>query len=120
MKGVSMSKTSAYFTILLAGLLTAAAGYILHIKIIQSLCAACLVYIQNPILPVTAAVCGFLFYGSKNYWLIITGCAIITAVILQYAIVGQGTTMLLFISRVLTFMIVVFLMNLLKLLVNRG
>ena len=114
-----MSKTSTYLTILMAGLLAVAAGYILHIKIIQSLCAACLVYIQNPILPVTAAVCGFLFCGNKNYWLIIAGCAIVTAVVLQYLIVGHGTTMFLILSRMLTFLIVVFLMNLLKLLINR-
>lgn len=87
-----MSKIKIYLLILAVAIIAVALGYMMHIKPIQSLCAASLTYMKNPVLPVTAAVCAFLFYGVKNYWLIIIGCAIVTAVVMQFVIVGHGTT----------------------------
>ena len=69
-----MSKIKIYLLILAVAIVAVALGYMMHIKPIQSLCAASLTYMKNPVLPVTAAVCAFLFYGVKNYWLIIIGC----------------------------------------------
>lgn len=68
-----MSKIKIYLLILAVAIVAVALGYMMHIKPIQSLCAASLTYMKNPVLPVTAAVCAFLFYGVKNYWLIIIG-----------------------------------------------
>ena len=112
-----MSKIKIYLLILAVAIIAVALGYMMHI---QSLCAASLTYMKNPVLPVTAAVCAFLFYGVKNYWLIIIGCAIVTAVVMQFVIVGHGTTIFLFTSRALAFLVVVYLMNLVKLIFNEA
>lgn len=115
-----MTKTQTYFIILAIAIITVGLGYFLHIKTIIGLCSACLTYMKNPILPVTAAACAFIFYGSKNYWLIMAGCAVITAMTMQFIIVGQGTTVFLLASRTLAFLTVVYLMNLVKLIINRN
>ena len=65
-----MSKIKIYLLILAVAIVAVALGYMMHIKPIQSLCAASLTYMKNPVLPVTAAVCAFLFYGVKNLSLI--------------------------------------------------
>ena len=100
-----MSKIKIYLLILAVAIVAVALGYMMHIKPIQSLCAASLT---------------FLFYGVKNYWLIIIGCAIVTAVVMQFVIVGHGTTIFLFTSRALAFLVVVYLMNLVKLIFNEA
>ena len=61
-----MSKIKIYLLILAVAIVAVALGYMMHIKPIQSLCAASLTYMKNPVLPVTAAVCAFLFYGVKT------------------------------------------------------
>lgn len=61
-----MSKIKIYLLILAVAIVAVALGYMMHIKPIQSLCAASLTYMKNPVLPVTAAVCAFLFLRSKK------------------------------------------------------
>ena len=70
-------------------------------------------------LSVSAAVCAFIFLGNKNYWLIMLGCAIAAAFIIQFVIVGHGAEALVIAARATTFLAIVFLMNFVKLLVNK-
>lgn len=46
-----MSKIKIYLLILAAAIVAVALGYMMHIKPIQSLCAASLTYMKNPVLP---------------------------------------------------------------------
>lgn len=115
-----MSKTKLYLLILAIAIITIAAGYILNIQIIKTVCASALVYAQKPALSVTAAVCAFLFVGNKNYWLIIAGCAIVTSLVIQYVVIGHGAAMFTVAVRACTFLAIVYLMNLVKLIFNEA
>ena len=77
-----MSKTKSYFTILAIAVIIIAAGYIMNIAAIKSFTSQYLTFAGQNILSVSAAVCAFIFLGSKNYWLIILGCAIAAAFII--------------------------------------
>ncbi len=113
-----MKKLKVYLLILAIALITVAAGYILNIGFIKSVCQSVLNNAGKSTLTVSAAVCTFLFYGSKNYWLILTGCAIAAALIIQYFIIGAGISVYVIAVKTLTFLIIAYLMNLVKLIVN--
>lgn len=114
-----MSKTKSYFTILAIVAIIIAAGYIMNIGAIKSFTAQCLAFAGQNVLSVSAAVCAFIFLGNKNYWLIMLGCALVAALIIQFVIVGHGAGALIIAARVVTFLAIVFLMNFVKLLVNK-
>lgn len=114
-----MSKTTTYIYILAAAVITVAAGFLMNISMIKSFFNLCLQFSQQNILSVTAAVCAFIFLGSKNYWFIILGCAIATAIIIQFVIIGHNAGNLVWAARITTFLSIVFLMNFVKLLVNK-
>lgn len=117
-KGTIMSKTKTYFYIIAAVLITIAIGYLLNIHFIKTACISIIAHIQGSALPAIAAICAFLFYGNRNYWLIITGCGIITAIVLPL-INSINTSLYAIIYSCLAFMTIVFLMNLVKLLINK-
>lgn len=114
-----MSKTKSYLFILAAALIAVAIGYALNIHFIKSVCSHTLSFAQNNAVSVTAAVCAFLFYGSKNYWLIIAGCAVAASLIIQFVIIGHGAGLFTILVRAFAFVVIVYLMNLVKLIVNR-
>lgn len=114
-----MSKTKTYFTILAAAVIVIAIGYIMQIGTIKSFTAQCLAFAGQNILSVSAAVCAFIFLGNKNYWLIIAACAVAAAIIIQFVIVGHGAGIITLAARAVTFMSIVFLMNFVKLLINK-
>ncbi len=114
-----MSKTKSYFTILAAAVIIIAAGYIMNISSVKSFTAQCLSYAGQNMLSVSAAVCAFIFLGNKNYWLIMFGCAVVAALIIQFVIVGHGAGIITLAARAVTFLAIVFLMNFIKLIINR-
>ena len=114
-----MSKTKTYLYILAVAVLVIAAGYVMNISQIKSFFNLCLQFSQQNILSVTAAVCAFIFLGNKNYWLLIAGCAIATALVIQFVIIGHNAAYLVWAARIVTFLSIVFLMNFVKLLVNK-
>ena len=113
-----MKKLKVYLLILAIALITIAAGYILNIGFIKSVCQSVMNNAGKSTLSVSAAVCTFLFYGTKNYWLILTGCAIAAALIIQLLIIGGGASVFVIAVKALTFLIIAYIMNLVKLIVN--
>ena len=114
-----MSKTKTYIMILVAALAIIAIGYIMKINSITSFVNMCLGFAGQNILSVSAAVCAFIFLGNKNYWLIIFACAIVAALLIQVVVVGQSAGIIVLAARTVTFLAIVFLMNLVKLLINK-
>lgn len=114
-----MSKTKTYFLILAAVIIIAAIGYIMNIGSIKSFVNLCAGFARENALSVSAAVCAFIFLGNKNYWLIITGCAVVAALSVQVFIVGQSAGIIVLAARTITFLTIVFLMNFVKLLINK-
>lgn len=113
-----MKKLKVYLLILAIALITIAAGYILNIGFIKSVCQSVLNNAGKSTLSVSAAVCTFLFYGTKNYWLILTGCAIAAALIIQLLIIGGSAGVFVIGVKALTFLVIAYVMNLVKLIVN--
>ena len=70
--------------------------------------------LQSPYILVSAAVCAFLFINVKNYWLIIAGCGVAAALIIQFAVIGHGAGLYTIAVRALAFVAVVYLLNLVK------
>lgn len=114
-----MSKIKTYLYITAIAAVIIAAAFIIPIAPVKSFCLACFGFAQQNILIGAAAVCAFVFLGNKNYWFIIAGCAIITALIIQFAIVGHNTDVITWAARITAFMGIVFLMNFVRVLVNR-
>lgn len=114
-----MSKTKSYFMILVVAVMVVAVGYIMNINAIKSFFNMCLSFAGQNVLSVSAAVCAFIFLGNKNYWLIMAGCAVAAALLIQVVIVGQSAGIIVLAARAVTFMAVVFLMNFVKLLINK-
>ncbi len=115
-----MSKMKIYLFILAAAIIAIALGYIMNIQIIKTVCESALAYARKPALSVTAAVCAFLFYGNKNYWLVIAGCAVATSLVIQFLVIGAGAALFTIILRACTFIFIVYLMNLVKLIFNEA
>ena len=114
-----MSKTKTYVSILIAAIVIIAIGFIMNINVIKSFVMMCFNFAGNNIQSVTAAVCAFIFLGNKNYWLIMLGCAIVTALVVQVVVMGQSAGLLVLAARTVTFLAIVFLMNFVKLLINK-
>lgn len=114
-----MSKTKTYFAILIAAVAIVAVGYIMNIGQIKSFVSLCLGYAGNNILATSAAVCAFIFLGNKNYWFVLLGCAVVVALFLQFVVNGHGAGITATLAQVTTFLSIAFLMNLVKLVVNK-
>lgn len=113
-----MSKTRYYFTILIIAVAVAAAGYILNIAAIKSFVSVCLNSASNNILSVSAAVCTFIFLGNKNYWSLLTVCAILASLAVQLLSSG-GVGLMTTLAQTICFLGIAFLMNLVRVIVNK-
>ncbi len=114
-----MNKTKTYFAILIIAVAIIAIAYVFNIGQIKSFVSMCLNYAGNNILTTTAAICTFIFIGNKNYWLILLGCALIISLIVQVVISGHGAGVINTLAQMTTFMSIAFLMNLIKLIINK-
>lgn len=114
-----MSKTKTYFGILIAVVSIIAVGYILNIGQITSFTNLCLKYAGNNVIAVSAAVCAFIFLGCKNYWFVLAGSAVVAALLLQFVVNGHGAGLTASLAQITAFLGIAFLMNLIKLVVNK-
>ena len=113
-----MSKKKTYFSILIAAVVIIALAYLLNIGQLKSFLNSCAHYASNNWLSTTAAVCAFVFLGNRNYWLLMLGCALATAIILQL-IKMSGLGLMATLAMIISFVAIVFVMNLIKLVINK-
>ena len=90
------------------------AAFVFHVPALRHLFHNLYGILQSPYILVSAAVCAFLFINTKNYWLIIAGCGIAAALIIQFAVIGHGAGLFTIAVRALAFVTVVYLLNLVK------
>lgn len=90
------------------------AAFVFHVPALRHLFHNLYGILQSPYILVSAAVCAFLFINTKNYWLIIAGCGIAAALIIQFAVIGHGAGLYTIAVRALAFVTVVYLLNLVK------
>ena len=108
-----MKKNTALY-ILAAIICLLLAAFVFHIPALKHLFHNLYGMLQSPYILVSAAVCAFLFINTKNYWLIITGCGVAAALIIQFAVMGHGAGLYTIAVRALAFVTVVYLLNLVK------
>lgn len=114
-----MGKIKSYLYVIAVISIVVISGYFMNIGEINTFFNMCLRFVQQNMLSVTAAVCAFVFLGNKNYWLIIAGCAVITAAIIHFFVIGHNVSGLAWCARIVSFVAIVFLMNFAKLLINK-
>lgn len=114
-----MSKKQSYLYILAAIIILVLAGYFMHISFISAATHTTAKMMANPLVFGPAAVCAFIFMGNSRYWLINFGCAIAASLIVQYFVIGHGAGLYTILYRALAFLIIVYLLNLLKVILNK-
>ena len=109
-----MSKKQTYLYILAAGIILILAGFFMHISLITIG-----KMVANPLVFGPAAVCAFIFMGNGRYWLINLACALIASLIIQYFVIGHGAGIYTILYRAAAFLIVVYFLNLLKIILAK-
>ena len=104
--------TALYILAVIICLLIAA--FVFQIPALKQLFHSLYAMLQSPYILVSAAICAFLFINTKNYWLIIVGCGVVAALIIQFVVIGHGAGLYTIAIRSLAFVTVVYLLNLVK------
>lgn len=89
-------------------------AFVFNIPIVKNLANNLFMMLKTPYILISAAVCAFIFIGTKKYWLIIAGCAIIASIIIQFVVIGGYGSIYLVAVRALAFITVVYILNLVK------
>ncbi len=114
-----MNRKQTYLTILAIAICVILAGIFMHIQEIDTIIQNTLTIMKDPKISITAAICAFIFMGSGKYWFYIIGMALITAFVIQYYFLKGGLDMIIIAYRAFAFVVVVYLLNLIKLLFNK-
>ena len=113
-----MSKQS-YLYILALGIIVIAAGFLMPVPAITAAYHTTSKMVVNPLVFGPAAICAFIFMGNSRYWLINAACALIASLAFQYLVVGHGAGLATILYRALAFLVVVYFLNLLKVIVAK-
>lgn len=113
-----MSRKNWYFSLLITALVVIAVGFILHIPFIMRTTRSIAKMVVDWRLVVPAVVCALVLTKHKSYWLIMLGCAVVTAVVIQlyfYHLHGLRPLLL----RTAAFMTVAYAVDYARLLLRR-
>lgn len=113
-----MKKKTALY-ILAAAICLILAAFIFNIPMIKNISIATLNMMKSPYVIGAAAACAFIFINSKNYWLIIAACAVAASLIIQFGIIGGGAGLYTILIRAFAFVVIVYLLNLVKAVLNK-
>jgi len=114
-----MSKRQTYLFILAMGLLLILIGQFMRISFINRLVANTLVWIENPMIFGSAAVCAFVFMNNSKYWMINSGIALAVSLIVQYFVIESIGNVYGILVRAFAFLVVVYLLNLIKVVLDK-
>lgn len=114
-----MSKRQTYLFILAMGLILILIGQFMHISYINSVVKNTIRWVESPYIFAPAAVCAFVFMNNGKYWMINIGAALIMSLIIQFVIVKSGGSLYIFLIRSFAFIVVVYLLNLIKVILDK-
>lgn len=114
-----MSTRKTYYFIFTAAVILLLVGFLMHIAAITKLANTTVTMLSNPLVFGPAAICAFIFMGNRNYWLINLGCALTASLIIQYFVIGHGGSLYTLLVRAFAFIVIVYLLNLIKVIINR-
>lgn len=89
-------------------------GMIFNIGVLKEFYTAVFASMISSNVLILAALVGFVFVGTKRYWLIVTGSAVVASIFIQMVMVGNGFVVDLIVARIIGFMGVVFIMNMVR------
>ena len=114
-----MSKRQTYLFILAMGLLLILIGQFMRISFINRLVANTLVWIENPMIFASAAVCAFVFMNNSKYWMLNSVIALVASLIIQYFVIESSGSIYIILVRTFAFLVVVYLLNLIKVILDK-
>ena len=114
-----MSKRQTYLFILAMGLLLILIGKFMYISYINRLVTNTVVWLENPLVFGPAAVCAFVFMNNSKYWMINTGVAVATSLIIQYFVVESSGNIYTILVRAFAFLVVIYILNLIKVILDK-
>ena len=114
-----MSKKQTYLFILAMGLILIFVGQFMHISYINRVTQNTWTWIQSPYIFAPAAVCAFIFMNNSKYWFINTVVAIVVSLIIQYVLIKGGFALYIILIRAFAFLVVVYLLNLVKVILDK-
>lgn len=95
------------------------AAFIFNIPLIKNISLSTFGMMKSIYVIGSAAICAFIFINNKNYWLIIAGVSIIISLMIQYGVTGHGAGIYTITTRALAFVVVVYLLNLVRVIFNK-
>lgn len=108
-----MSKKTCFIIFIIA-MIAILASYIFNFTPITKECNAIFAQMQNIYVALAAVIFALLLRKVKYYWLIILGLAIITAIVIQYFVMGASLTVFAVLYKALAFIIYVYLITLFR------
>jgi len=102
------------FAIFVAVLITLIAGVLFHIGVINHTRDAVFAQMQNFYVCISAIVCAILLAKQKYYWLLVIGCAIIAAILIQLLVVGHLGSIYIIAMRAAAFLAYAYLTALIR------
>lgn len=117
--GILIMRKSTAWYILAIAIILILSGFIFNIHIIKAVFQSLTAMLTSPYIIAPAAICAFIFITSRNYWLLNSICAFVTSLVIQYGIYEHGDGIYTILVRALAFLVVVYLLNLLKIIFNR-
>lgn len=114
-----MRKKSTYLYFLVAIVILIAIAFAINISFIKSFTHSVLFAISNPWVCTSAIICAFILMGNKRYWILNISAAVLISIFIQLIIIGGGVGLYIIGVRAVAFLSVVYLLNLIKILLNK-
>ncbi len=102
------------FLIFVAAVIALIAGIVFKIGVINNLRDAIFAHMQNFYVCVSAIVCAVLLAKNKYYWLLIIGCAVVAALLIQFFMVGNISNIYQISMRAAAFLVYAYLTALIR------
>lgn len=112
-------KKQHYLYILAAAIIVIAAGYLMNIHFIKVFSHKTIHMMFSIYVCIPAAVCAFIFLNNKHYWLLNIVAALITSLVIQYGLIGHGAGVITILSRAMAFIVIIYLLNLVRIIINK-
>ncbi len=108
-----MSKKTC-FMIFVTAVIALIAAYVLRVGAVTSQAENIFAAMRSPYIAGAAVVLALLLNKQKHYWLIMLGCAVLTAVLIQLFIAGGSLTVWGIVYKTAAFLVYAYLVTLIR------
>ena len=114
-----MTKKNWYFLVMVFVLALVAVGFIMNVPIIKKGVDRIFIFAMKPEIFVPSAIFTFIFIDNKRFWLFMLGLAVITALVIQYGIIGKSGSLFTISMRATAFLLIAYLLSFAKLIFGK-